>query len=59
MGSLGSQTVNQTMKESMNQFVGKEYQVLYVTGKPYYESMKDYENENVKNHPLMLMICLL
>ena len=45
MGSLGSQTVNQTMKESMNQFVGKEYQVLYVTGKPYYESMKDYEKE--------------
>ena len=51
MGSLGSQTVNQTMKESMNQFVGKEYQVLYVTGKPYYESMKDYENENVKIIP--------
>ena len=48
---LGSQTVNQTMKESMNQFVGKEYQVLYVTGKPYYESMKDYENENVKIIP--------
>ena len=47
MGSLGSQTVNQTM----NQFVGKEYQVLYVTGKPYYESMKDYENENVKIIP--------
>ncbi|MFQ9073178.1 MAG: hypothetical protein ACLR43_10975 [Faecalibacillus faecis] len=42
----------------MNQFVGKEYQVLYVTGKPYYESMKDYENENVKSS-LMLMICLL
>ena len=41
MGSLGSQTVNQTMKESMNQFVGKEYQVLYVTGKPYYESIKE------------------
>ena len=51
MGSLGSQTVNQTMKESMNQFVGKEYQVLYVTGKPYYESMKDYKNENVKIIP--------
>ena len=33
------------------QFVGKEYQVLYVTGKPYYESMKDYENENVKIIP--------
>ena len=41
----------QTMKESMNQFVGKEYQVLYVTGKPYYESMKDYKNENVKIIP--------
>ena len=35
----------------MNQFVSKEYQVLYVTEKPYYESMKDYKNENVKIIP--------
>ena len=47
MGSLGSQTVNQTMKECMDQFKGKDYQVVYVSGKPYYESMKAYENENV------------
>ena len=51
MGSLGSKSVNDTMKSAMNQFMGKNYQVLYVTGKPYYEEMKQYENENVRIVP--------
>lgn len=51
MGSLGSKSVNDTMIEAMDKFKGKSYQVLYVTGKPYYESMKVYENENVKIVP--------
>lgn len=51
MGSLGSKSVNNTMIEAMDKFKGKNYQVLYVTGKPYYESMRDYENENVKIVP--------
>lgn len=51
MGSLGSQTINKTMKDNMDKFVGKDYQVLYVTGKPYYEDMKQYENDNVRIVP--------
>lgn len=51
MGSLGSKSVNETMKSAMDQFKNKTYQVLYVTGKPYYEEMKQYENENVKIVP--------
>ena len=51
MGSLGSKSVNDAMIDAMNKFKGKNYQVLYVTGKPYYESMKMYENENVKIVP--------
>ncbi|MGN1182443.1 MAG: undecaprenyldiphospho-muramoylpentapeptide beta-N-acetylglucosaminyltransferase [Faecalibacillus sp.] len=51
MGSLGSKSVNDTMIDAMDKFKDKNYQVLYVTGKPYYESMKQYENENVKIVP--------
>lgn len=51
MGSLGSKSVNDTMIDAMDKFIGKNYQVLYVTGKPYYEAMKNYENENVKIVP--------
>lgn len=51
MGSLGSKSVNDAMIEAMDKFKEKNYQVLYVTGKPYYDSMKKYENENVKIVP--------
>lgn len=51
MGSLGSSSVNEAMINGMPLFQNKEYQVLYVTGKPYYEDMKKYENDNVKIVP--------
>ena len=42
MGSLGSQTVNERMLEILNALRGKDYNVLYVTGKNNY-------NDFVKN----------
>lgn len=39
MGSLGSKSVNEMMLESLKAFEKKNYQVLYVTGKPYFEEM--------------------
>lgn len=40
MGSLGSKSVNEMMLESLKAFEQKNYQVLYVTGKPYFEEMQ-------------------
>lgn len=51
MGSLGSKSVNDIMVNAIDKFKDKNYQVLYVTGKPYYEMMKGYENDNVRIVP--------
>lgn len=37
MGSLGSKSINEVMIEALKDFQNKEYTVLYVTGKPYYQ----------------------
>lgn len=47
MGSLGSKTVNDKMKKMLELFNNKEYEVLFVTGKNYYE---DYKNNNYSNN---------
>ena len=48
MGSLGSSTINKVLLESLDKFYSKEYQVLIVTGKNYYESYKKIiKNKNV------------
>ncbi len=36
MGSLGSQSVNQVMKDALKRLIGKEYEVVYVTGRNNY-----------------------
>lgn len=41
MGSLGSTTMNEKIKELIPGFQDKSYQVLVITGKSYYESFKD------------------
>ena len=41
MGSLGSSSVNQIMKEALRQMQYDDYDVIYVTGKNYYEKMKE------------------
>ena len=41
MGSLGSSSVNQVMKDAMRIMQYDDYDVIYVTGQNYYESMKN------------------
>lgn len=49
MGSLGSNTINNIMKEILPKFKNKDYEVLFVTGKRYYENYSKLKNipENV------------
>lgn len=48
MGSLGSQTVSEHLKNILPKFSDKEYEVLVVTGNKYYDSFKGCEYKNVK-----------
>ena len=41
MGSLGSSSVNRVMKEALRQMQYDDYDVIYVTGKKYYDEMKE------------------
>lgn len=52
MGSLGSSKVNDFLNKTMSGFLGREYQVLYVTGKNEYEKVKVHKfPSNVKVVP--------
>ena len=52
MGSLGSLTMTKKMKELIHSFKDKDYQVLVVTGKNYYDDYKDVKAPtNVKIVP--------
>lgn len=54
MGSLGSTTMNLKIKELIPGFCDKNYQVLLITGKGYYDDYKDIEtSSNVKIVPFM------
>ena len=54
MGSLGSTTMTLKIKELIPKFNDKDYQVLIITGKNYYDSYKDIEvSSNVKIVPFM------
>ncbi len=46
MGSLGSLVINNIMKEILPKFKNKEYEILFVTGKNYYD---DFKSTNIKN----------
>lgn len=50
MGSLGSMTINNIMKDIIPKFNDKKYEVLFVTGKNYYNKYKNMNNipNNVK-----------
>lgn len=41
MGSLGSTTMTKKLKEAISHFDNKNYQVLVITGKAYYDDYKD------------------
>lgn len=54
MGSLGSTTMTERIKELIPSFNNKDYQVLIITGKNYYDNYKDIEtSDNVKIVPFM------
>ena len=54
MGSLGSTTMTEKLKELIPSFSNKNYQVLIITGKSYYDEYKDIEvSDNVKILPFM------
>ena len=54
MGSLGSTTMTKKIKELIPGFNNKNYQVLVITGKNYYDSYKDLEiSDNIKVVPFM------
>ena len=41
MGSLGSSSVNKVMKEALRQMQYDAFDIVYVTGKNYYDEMKE------------------
>ncbi|MDD2203211.1 MAG: undecaprenyldiphospho-muramoylpentapeptide beta-N-acetylglucosaminyltransferase [Bacilli bacterium] len=52
MGSLGSVVINNKMKLMLSLFNNKDYEVLFITGKNYYEDFKDLElADNIKIVP--------
>lgn len=54
MGSLGSKTVNEKMVEYVYGFRNKKYEVLFVTGKDYYDKIKTRRfPDNVKVVPFI------
>lgn len=55
MGSLGSLTMNKKMKEILPAFKNSDYEVLFVTGKNYYDDYKKINNipNNVKIVPYL------
>ena len=54
MGSLGSTTMNQKLKETLNLFKDKPYEVIFVTGQNYYETYKSVKvSNNVKIMPYL------
>ena len=54
MGSLGSVTMTKKIQEMIGGFKGKDYQVVIVTGKGYYNDYKDIEvPDNVKLVPFL------
>lgn len=46
MGSLGSKTINNKMKDMLTLFNNKDYEVMFVTGKNYYDEYKDNKYTN-------------
>jgi len=53
MGSLGSMTMSKRLKEILPMFKNKDYEVLFITGKGYYEQYNDFKCSNVKIVPFL------
>ena len=61
MGSLGSKTITDKMKDMLTLFNNKDYEVLYVTGKNYFDEFRNIKyTNNIKLTPYVdNMISLL
>lgn len=61
MGSLGSKTINDKMKNMLTLFNNKKYEVVFVTGKNYIDEYKNNKyTSNIKIVPYIdNMVCLL
>lgn len=46
MGSLGSTTMNKKLKDTLPLFKNKDYEVVFVTGKNYYDEYKNIKTSN-------------
>ena len=53
MGSLGSLTINKKFQEILPNFRDKNYEILFVTGKDYYEKFQNIQIQNVKIVPFI------
>ncbi len=53
MGSLGSMTISNELKEIIPKFKDKSYEVLLITGNNYYEEFKNFNLNNVKIVPFL------
>jgi UDP-N-acetylglucosamine--N-acetylmuramyl-(pentapeptide) pyrophosphoryl-undecaprenol N-acetylglucosamine transferase len=47
-GSLGAKTINETMSENIKYLVENNIQVIWQTGKNYFERFKEFNSESVK-----------
>ncbi len=60
MGSQGSESVNKVLMEALQMFAGKNYQILYATGRGHYEEvMKNSFPDNVHVEPYIDQVGLL
>ena len=53
MGSLGSMTINQELKKIIPKLEKKDYEVILVTGKNYYDDFQEIKVSNVKIIPFL------
>ncbi len=53
MGSLGSMTINKELETIVPKFKDKDYEVIIVTGKNYFDDFKEYNLKNVKIVPFL------
>lgn len=53
MGSLGSKTINLELEKIIKSFKNKDYEVLLITGKDYYNNFKNIKIKNVKIVPFL------
>lgn len=49
-GSLGARSINEAVAANLNELLGTGVQLLWQTGKPYYQHAKQYESVKVKVH---------